>query len=136
MATAILADANIQGHVVSLVASIQAGVWRELWESLGVRVLTFGELGLEPAAPDRQVWRSCQANGAVLVTANRNADDPDSLEATIREEAAPTSLPVLTISTANRLLTSREYADWVAVKLLEYLLDLDTYRGTGRLFLP
>jgi hypothetical protein len=70
------------------------------------------------------------------VTANRNADDPDSLAATIRTEGAPDSLPVLTIGNIDRLMNSREYAERVMLKLLDYLLDLDAYRGTGRLCLP
>jgi hypothetical protein len=70
------------------------------------------------------------------VTANRNDDDPDSLAATIRTEGAPDSLPVLTIGNIDRLMSSREYAERVILKLLDYLLDLDAYRGTGRLYLP
>jgi hypothetical protein len=33
-------------------------------------------------------------------------------------------------------LESSEYAERVVVKLMDYLLDLNAYRGTGRLFLP
>ena len=79
------------------------------------------------ARQDRQI---------VLLTANRNHDGPDSLEAVIRGDTNPASLPVFTIADADRVLTSREYAERVILKLLDYLLDLDAYRGTGRLFLP
>ena len=34
------------------------------------------------------------------------------------------------------LLSSREYAERVATRLLEVLLDVEQYRGTGRLYLP
>jgi hypothetical protein len=71
-----------------------------------------------------------------LFTANRNQKGDDSLEATIRRENTPTSLPVLTLANAKRFEESREYAERVATRLLEYLLDIETYRGSGRLYLP
>jgi hypothetical protein len=70
------------------------------------------------------------------VTANRNADGPDSLEATLRTQNTATSLPVFTIADAKRVLRSREYAERVALRLLDYLLDIDRVRGAGRLYLP
>jgi hypothetical protein len=136
MATAILADVNLTGQIDWLVAEIESGEWAELWAGLGVVLLRFGDLGLSETATDRELWRTCQAHQVVLITANRNRDDPDSLEAVIRDENTPASLPVLTIGKGNRVLVDRGYADRVALKLLEHLLDLDALRGTGRLYLP
>jgi hypothetical protein len=51
-------------------------------------------------------------------------------------ENTPTSLPVLTLGSPPQVLSSRTYAERVVVRLLEILLDLDQYRGTGRLYLP
>ena len=48
----------------------------------------------------------------------------------------PSSLPVLTITDPGLVLTDRDYAERVATQVLEYLLDLDNVRGTGRLFVP
>jgi hypothetical protein len=48
----------------------------------------------------------------------------------------PEHLPVFTIANPKRVLQSREYAERVTAKLLEYLLDIDYYRGAGRLYLP
>jgi hypothetical protein len=45
------------------------------------------------------------------------------------------SLPVLTISEPQRLLSSRAYARRVAERLMEYLIDVENLRGTGRLYL-
>jgi hypothetical protein len=135
MATAILADVNLIGQIDRLVTAIESGEWAELWAGLGVTLLRFDDLGLPVTATDRELWRACQARQVVLITANRN-DDTDSLEAVIREENTPTSLPVLTIGDGDRVLVDRGYADRVALKLLEHLLDLDALRGTGRLFLP
>ena len=72
----------------------------------------------------------------MLITANRNKDGEDSLEATIASQNQPDSLPVLTVSSADQILTSREYAESVVSRLLEFLLDLENLRGTGRLYLP
>ena len=72
----------------------------------------------------------------MLITANRNADDPTSLEVVIRQRNHSRSMPVLTLSDADRILHDRQYAEAVARRLLEILLEIELYRGTGRLFLP
>jgi hypothetical protein len=46
------------------------------------------------------------------------------------------SLPVITIARPRRVMESKAYADRVVERLLHYLLNLDNYRGTGRLFVP
>jgi hypothetical protein len=58
------------------------------------------------------------------------------LEATIRQYNTPHSLPVFTIGDLDNFRKSRVYAERVLERLYEYLLDIDTVRGTGRLFLP
>ena len=85
---------------------------------------------------DRDLWQLCQQREIVLLTANRNDEGPDSLEATIRTLNVPSSLPVLTIADPELVLASRDYAERVAVQVLEYLLELDHFRGVGRLFVP
>ena len=60
----------------------------------------------------------------------------EALEAVIEWNNTPTSLPVLTIGAPPRVLSSRAYAERVATRLLEVLLDVEQYRGTGRLYLP
>ncbi|MBO0697407.1 MAG: hypothetical protein J2P46_03370 [Zavarzinella sp.] len=72
----------------------------------------------------------------MLITGNRNEEDETSLEATIHRENTPDSLPVLTIGRPDDVLTSAEYADRVTEKLVDYLLDIDQFRGTGRLYIP
>ena len=48
----------------------------------------------------------------------------------------PVSLPVFTLAGDQRVLRDRLYAEAVADRLLEFLFDMDSYRGTGRLYLP
>lgn len=59
----------------------------------------------------------------------------DSLEQTIREENTSASLPVLTIGSLDRF-SDREYREQCAVRLVDILLDLENYRGVGRIFIP
>jgi hypothetical protein len=94
------------------------------------------EVGLDPAATDDVVWHFCQAHGYYLLTSNRNADTEDSLEATLRRAGTATSLPVFTLALADRVYTDSVFLDRVVEKLLEYVLDADNLRGTGRLYLP
>jgi len=107
----ILADANCEGHLALLLRLFQEG-WRH------------------------GVWEACQREQVILLTANRNDDGPDSLEATIQQHNTPASLPVFTLANEQRVLRDRLYAEAVADRLLELLFDIDSYRGTGRLYLP
>jgi hypothetical protein len=53
------------------------------------------------------------------------------LEAVIRAENQPDCLPVVTIANPDRL-----YAETVAVRLLDYLILIENYRGAGRIYVP
>ena len=132
----LLADANIQGQIAILVARMQGESWRGFWDHLQLRHVTFADVGLQPADTDATVWHRCQQRGLLLLTDNRNEDGPDSLEATIRANNGPTSLPVFTIGNVRQLSDNPAYADRVVDKLFAYLIELDNLRGTGRLYLP
>ena len=136
MARAILADANVEGHLQILLTILEGPIWQQIWDHLQLSLLTFHEIGLTADASDAAVWQICQQRQIILVTANRNADGPDSLEATIRTQNTASSLPVFTFADADQVLRSRAYAERVVERLLEYLLDIDNFRGTGRLYLP
>jgi hypothetical protein len=132
----ILADINIQGHLAILLRVWESEEWREIWEHLALSLHTFEEWGLEQNTPDDVIWRECQARQVVLLTANRNDDGPDSLEATIRNHNAPSSLPVFTFANAARIQHESRYAGQVAIKLLQYFLEIDSVRGAGRMYVP
>jgi hypothetical protein len=132
----IIADHNIQGHLKVLVRIAQTGPWGEIWDEVGVEILSFDNLGLSAGASDADLWEACQRHEVVLITANRNKSGTDSLEATIAKSNQSSSLPVFTVSDADQILTSREYATRVVFQLIEFLFDLDSIRGTGRLYLP
>jgi hypothetical protein len=108
----------------------------DFWSDLSVEFLRFSDVGLDPDALDSEIWRLCQRDGLVLVTANRNHDGPDSLGAMIETENYLTSLPVITVADQDALRLSQEYADRVATRILEVLYDIDNLRGTGRQYVP
>ena len=132
----VLPDINCQGHfqvLLRLLADVSRG---ELWNFLNLAILTFDDLNLAADASDRLLWQTCQANDVVLITANRNADDPDSLERTIQALNTPERLPVVTLANVERIRRDRRYAAQVADQFLDVLFDIDNLRGTGRLFVP
>ena len=132
----ILTDGNAMGHVNILLYILLSEEWSEIWTSLNIPLRTFASLGLNRDAPDTEIWRICQKEELVLITNNRNDDVTDSLESTIRVHNTPASLPVFTFADSNKIVNSREYATRVVERMLEYLMDVDSYRGTGRLYLP
>jgi hypothetical protein len=132
----ILADHNLEGHVAVLLRIWTSTAWASLWESLEREVESFARLGIPYETSDRELWQLCQQRDIVLITANRNDEGPNSLEATIRDLNEPSNLPVLTIADPELVLASQDYAERVAIQVLEYLLDLDNFRGVGRLFVP
>jgi hypothetical protein len=109
---------------------------REVWQHLAFTTPSFTDVELNRDDSDVIVWRRCQERDLVLLTANRNARGADSLEVAIRTLNTPRCLPVITIGDGDRVLYNRDYAHRAADKLLDYLFDLDKFRGTGRLYIP
>jgi hypothetical protein len=134
--TRIMSDNDVRGHVVRLLQICHSSSWNEIWIELSIDVFAFDDLGLDENASDATVWRTCQEHRVLLITANRNAHGPESLEVTIRNENASECLPVLTLSNRDRIANDRMYAEAVVERLIEIIMDLENYRGAGRLFLP
>lgn len=127
-----LIDRNLEGYAIQLLGTLVSQGWLELFL---IRFVMFDEAELAFDSSDRAVWRFAQDNQMILLTANRRMKGIDSLEQTIREENASTSLPVLTIGSLDRF-SDREYREQCAVRLVDILLDLENYRGVGRIFIP
>ena len=132
----LLADVNAQGHLDALVALCQTPAWRDVWRFVRPDVRRLTDLGLAPTVSDDVLSRACQREGLLLVTSNRNQKGPHSLGVTIAQHGLPDSLPVLTLADAERVLHDPAYAEKAVERLLEILLDVDRYRGAGRLWLP
>ena len=132
----ILADNNVEGQVEILVRILSKAPWSDVWIELQATLVTFEEIGLDRGSSDAELWRTCQRERIVLITSNRNAHGPESLETVVRDENQPGSLPVFTLARADRIRTNRNYAEKTAERLLEYLASLDEIRGTGRIYVP
>lgn len=132
----ILADIHMGSVADALFREMQAPSWIELWEHVGLVVMQFEDLALTPTSTDLEIWQTCQAEQLVFITNNRNADSVDSLEMTLRLHNTSLCLPVFTIGDFDRFRESRTYAARAIERLYEYLLDIDSVRGAGRLYLP
>jgi hypothetical protein len=128
----ILVDHNVEGQAMLLLGALGTAGWLQLHP---LQFITFPQAELIYHSSDREVWRFAQNRGWLLLTANRRRQGEDSLEQIIREENTPVSLPVVTISDGRRMV-EKTYRERCAVRLLEIVLDLDNYRGVGRVFLP
>lgn len=132
----LLADNDVVGHVEDLVQELRSARWADFWVALGLGLVYFRDVGLTQTSSDRQVWLVCQTEQLLLITNNRNQEDSDSLEATLRDLNTPHSLPLFTISDIQTFRTNRSYAERVVESLYEYIIDIEDLRGTGRLYLP
>ena len=132
----IVPDVNCEGQLRIVLRLLHNESRRELWHFLNLAVLTFEELGLSIDATDREIWQACQRQEVLLITGNRNAEGPDSLEVVIRSANAPRSLPVITLADPQRVQRDSTYANQAADRLLDYLFDIELFRGVGRIFIP
>lgn len=128
-----LVDHNLEGHALLLSGSITNQGWQDLFP---IRFVFLEEIALPVNSSDRIVWRFAQTNQMILVTANRRMKGKDSLEQVLREENAPTHLPVVTIGDADRVLNDPDYRDLCVNRLIEIALYIENYVGTRRIFIP
>ena len=132
----ILSDHDVQGHVRRLMDICQMPPWVDLWRELECVLCTFEEFDLSATASDAVIWQTCQDHGILLLTGNRNAESPESLEMTIRQRNNLGCLPVLTLADPDRIQRDRESAESIVERLFDILIDPDALRGAGRLYLP
>ena len=128
----VLVDHNMEGQALLLWGALAAAGWLDL---VLLRLMTFSEVGLPFDSNDRTVWRFVQAQRLLLLTDNRSRKGADSLEQTIREEHTPTSLPVITIGSLERL-DEPAYRERCMTRLVEIAIDVEAYTGITHLFIP
>jgi hypothetical protein len=133
---AMLFDYDVQGHFRVLSSIWTSPNWLELWEMLDCRVHTFRSLGIPMDTSDSDLWKLCQAHQFVLITGNRNAKGEQSLERVSQRSNQSDGLPVVTIADPDRVMIDHEYAVRVANQIMEVIYDLESLRGTRRLFVP
>lgn len=130
----VMLDNDISGHCDLLAATVKKLGWEDYEEKI-VHFITIRDAGLAGDTPDREVWRHCQRNEMILLTANRNREDATSLDQTLLDENTEGSLPVLTVSDPRRLYDS-EYRGRCVYAILDVVLFIDNNLGTGRQYIP
>lgn len=128
----LLADNDVVGQARILFGAVSAAGWLEL---VPMRLMTLDEVGLPRDSSDRAIWELCQERQMILITGNRAGQGDDSLGAVLRSEASAEALPVLTISDRERI-GETVYLRRCVVRLVEVVIDVEKYRGAGRIFLP
>jgi hypothetical protein len=128
----VLVDYHMEGQAELIWGMLAAEGWVQLLE---LRLVRFRDLGLDIRSNDREIWRFVQRNRMLLLTNNRNMEEADSLEQTLRTENTPTSLPILTIGNLNRI-NERSYRARCAANILDVVVDMDKHLGRGRIYIP
>ncbi|MCY7272204.1 MAG: ACP S-malonyltransferase [Phormidesmis sp. CAN_BIN44] len=124
---------NLKGYALVFFGAIASQDWLDI---VPIQFVTFDEINLSIDSDDKVVWRLAQENRMILLTADRSMKGKDSLEQVMREENTLESLPVITVSNADRLLNNSEYRGRYVESLIETVLDIDTYLGARRIFVP
>lgn len=128
-----LVDHNLERYAAILLGKIASDGWLDL---IPIRFITFREIELKIDSSDRLVWQVAQDNQMILLTANRNMKGDDSLEQTLRENNTANSLPIVTISSLDRFRNESNYRSQCADRIIEIMLNIENYKGVGRIFIP
>lgn len=128
----VLLDHHMKKQGILLWATMESEGWLRL---LDIPFQTFADVKLPIDSSDREVWRFAQKNQLILLTGNRNNEGEDSLEQTIRDENKSTFLPVITIGALDRM-EERTYREECAERLVDIILNLESYLGLGRIYIP
>src|SRR6266550_1892471 len=132
----LLSDHDVEGQLHVLLTVWTSPDWIELWQWLNCRIATFAGLGLSADMTDVELWKYRHAPPFVLLTGNRNAESAESLEIASQRLNQANSLPVLTIADTDRIMADRRYAQAVASRIVDFLVDLERFRGSRRLYVP
>lgn len=132
MEITLLFDADMDGAAKYFKTGLEELGWDQ---DLAIWFKRLRDFGMSNDTPDWEVWRFAQQRGFWLVTNNRNSDNEGSLQATMKRENTPQSLPVIITSDKDRLSES-EYRRKAMIRLVEILIYPETSVGAGRLFIP
>lgn len=137
MIRGVLADNNCEGHVRALLRIVdQDATLNAIWRDLALDLMTFEQLGLPRNANDRLILALCQEERLLLITDNRSQIDDHALGRAIAQTSDESAIPVVTIGNVQRFVRDSAYRLDAAIQLMDYLLDLETWYGTGRIYIP
>jgi hypothetical protein len=128
-----LIDYNLQKYAAILLGKIANEGWLDL---IIIRFVFFSDVDLLTDSDDRSVWRLAQSSRMILLTANRNMKGEDSLEQVLREENMNDSLPIVTIANLDRFSKESNYRSRCADRIIDIVLNIEDYMGSGRIYIP
>ena len=130
-----VADANCEAAVDLLDAVIAADeLLLDVASAAQIVRVDFAAIGLSRDAADDEVRAACNLQDVVLLTSDIAMKTEDALESVLRRET-DAELPVVTFR-HERVETDADLRRRVAYDLVEVLLDIETLRGTRRVWLP
>lgn len=134
----LLADNNVQRHMLHLRDLLSAMGLLDILEAIGVEFLTFSDLGLPFDIDDRALWKRCQEDSLALFTDNRNAENDVSLQATLTTLWKPGDVPIITPASKSKLEQDARFRERVAADIAEILFGLveGEYRDRDRIYVP
>ena len=132
MEITILLDNDLAGNGIFIEQGLKETGWDQV---IQVQFNRLRDYDLPANLPDHEIWRFVQLHRLLLITNNRNSEDETSLQATMRRENTPESLPIVTVSDKDALIQT-DYRQRVAQSLAEIIIYLENYLGTGRIFVP
>jgi hypothetical protein len=128
-----LIDYNLQKYAAILLGKIANEGWLDL---IAIRFIFFSDVNLPTDSDDRSVWRLSQSSRMILLTANWNMKGEDSLEQVLREENTSDSLPIVTIANLDRFSKEPNYRSRCADRIIDIVLNIEDYMGSGRIYIP
>ena len=135
----LLADVNLQGHLAYIERRLaELDLLEILSRDLGLNLVSFAHLNLDPRLDDRSLWLFCQNERWVLLTDNRNRENENSLQATMDRLWQPGLLPVITLANKDTFENNANYAARVAEEIAEvlFLAFHENIRGRSRIYVP
>jgi len=103
-------------------------------EGYAIRFVMFADVGLEINSSDRLVWQVAQNHQMILLTANRSMKGLDSLLRNHSDSKHP-GIIACPHDCVERL-AERDYRERCSLRLFDIILNIDNFRGVGRLFIP
>ncbi|HET6881037.1 MAG TPA: hypothetical protein VFI31_12825 [Pirellulales bacterium] len=134
----LLADKNVERHMLHLRDLLQAMGLSEILTEVGVEFFTFTDADLPFDIDDLALWQRCQQEGFVLFTDNRNEESIDSLQSTLVGLWKSGDLPIITLARKSKFEQDAAYRERVAADVAEIVFGIaeGQYRDRDRIYVP
>jgi hypothetical protein len=90
---AIMTDHDVEGQVQALLRLLTTAEWFDIWQELAVRLESFAHLGIPVDSFDMELWRLCQAEQILLITAIGTVPGQSPWKPSLHETIRPPAYP-------------------------------------------